>query len=156
MRPRPAPIPRPSPPRRARPGQSPLEHRILALAREIADIAGTVDDPRVRRDRALARIADAFESSDALAGQLVAAWHRARSDESLSLSLAWGREQLRASLQEILDVGAAAGVMRKDPPPAALAWVLLAACETLLREAPGGGIISTQELVRTLARLTDP
>ncbi len=155
-RPRPAPTPRSSPPRRRRAVPSAFEQQILALAREIELIAGTDDDPRVQRDRALARFAEAFESSAALADLLVAAWHRARVDESLALSLAWGREQLRASLQEILDAGAAAGVMRKEPAPAELAWVLLAACEALLREAPGGGIISTQELLRTLARLTEP
>jgi hypothetical protein len=144
-------------PRRRRRGPlSPLELRILGLARELADIAGTPADPRARRDRALARLADAFESSGPLADPLLAAWQRARSDETLALSLAWGREQLRASLQEILDAGVAAGLLRKAPPPAELAWVLLAACEALLREAPGGGIVSTPELLRTLGRITEP
>jgi hypothetical protein len=145
----PAPLRRPA-------ALSPLEQRVLALAREVATIARTADDPRTRRDRALARLAEAFESDGPLAELLVAAWRRARTDESLTLSLAWGREQLRASLHEILEAGAAAGVMRKEPTPAELAWIVLAACEAVSREAPGGGIITTADLLRALARLTEP
>jgi hypothetical protein len=135
---------------------SPVEERVLALAREVAAIAAAPDPPRARRDRALQRIATAFGEDGELAGLLLAGWHRARSDERLALALAWVREQLRASLEEILTDGVRKGTIRKDPEPAVLAWVLLAGCEALVREAPGGGVASTPEILRALARLTEP
>ena len=133
----------------------PVEGRVLALAREVAAIAAAPDPPRTRRDHALAKIAAAFSEDRELASLLLAAWHRARTDDALALALAWVREQLRASLQEILEAGARTGAIRKDPEPAVLAWVLLAGCEALLREAPGGGVAPTADVLRALARLTE-
>lgn len=141
--------PRPSP------GPTPVEAGALALAREVGAVAAGPDPPSVRRDRALARIVAAFGDGGELAALLPAALHRARADEPLRLALAWVREQLRVSLEEILDAGVRAGVFRKDPEPAVLAWVLLAACEALLREAPGGGVVPTADVLRALARLTE-
>ncbi len=128
---------------------------MLGLAREVAAIAAASDPPRVRRDRAIERIAAAFGEDGELATLLLGAWHRARTDERLGLALAWVREQLRASLQEILEAGVEAGAVRRDLNPAVLAWVLLAGLEALLREAPGGGVASTPEILRALARLTE-
>ena len=133
----------------------PVEARVLALAREVAAIAAASDLPRTRRDHALAKIAAAFSEDRELASLLLAAWHRARTDEALGLALAWVREQLRASLQDILEAGIRAGTIRKDPEPAVLAWVLLAGCEALLREAPGGGVVPTADALQALARLTE-
>jgi hypothetical protein len=133
-----------------------LEDRVLALAREVSSIAAAPDPPRARRDRALETIARAFGEDPELAARLLAAWHRAGTDERLALTLAWVREQLRASLEEILEAGVKSRVFRRDPKPAVLAWVLLAGCEALLREAPGGGVASTAEILRGLARLTEP
>ena len=45
--------------------------------------------------------------------------------------------------------------MRGEPEPAAVAWVLLAGCEALLREPPGGGVLRTADVLATLARLTE-
>ena len=133
----------------------PVEARVLALAREVAAIAAAPDPPRTRRDHALAKIAAAFSEDRELASLLLAAWHRARTDQALGLALAWVREQLRASLQDILEAGVRAGTVRKDPGPAVLAWVLLAGCEALLREAPGGGVAPTADVLQALARLTE-
>src|SRR5439155_174461 len=83
---------------------------------------------RIRRDQALAKIAAAFGEDGEITALLPAAWERARSDEALGLALAWIREQLRASLEDILEAGVRVGAIRKDPPPAVLAWVLLAGC----------------------------
>ena len=120
----------------------PVETRILGLAREVAAIAAATAPPRVRRDLALPAL-------------LPAARERARSDERLGLALAWIREQLRASLEEILEAGVRVGTIRKDPPPAVLAWVLLAGCEALVHEAPGGGAVPTADIVHALARVTE-
>ena len=91
----------------------------------------------------------------AIPALLPAARERARSDEALGLALAWIREQLRASLEEILEAGVRVGTIRKDPPPAVLAWVLLAGCEALVHEAPGGGAVPTADILHALARLTE-
>jgi hypothetical protein len=132
-----------------------VEEPLLALARELAGIAAAPDPPLVRRDRALACLAVAFGEDGELASRLPGAWHRARTNGGLALALAWAREQLRVSLHEILEAGARAGTIRKEPPAAELAWVLLAACEALMREAPGGGVVTTADVVRALARLSD-
>ena len=132
-----------------------VEPRVLALAREVAAIAAAPDPPRARRDRALETIARAFGEDGELAPLLLGAWHRARRDEALAMALAWVREQLRVSLQEILEAGVRAGAIRKEPDAAALAWVLLAGCEALIREAPGGGVVPISGVVQALARLTD-
>lgn len=139
--------------RRSKP--SPVEARVLALAREVASIAARPDPPTLRRDQALARLAGAFGDDPELGSLLLGAWHRARTDERLALTLAWTREQLRGSLQEILAAGIAIGAMRREPEPAALAWVLLAGCEALLREPPGGGVVRTADVLAALARLTE-
>jgi hypothetical protein len=133
-----------------------VEVRLLALAREVAAIAAAPDAPRARRDRALERIIAAFGGDPGLASLLLAEWQRARADQELALALAWGREQIRASLQEILEAGVAAGAVRREPGAAALAWILLGACEALVREAPGGGAVSTADVVAALARITEP
>ena len=49
----------------------------------------------------------------------------------------------------------AAGLARRMPPPAVLAWVLLAGCEALVHEAPGGGAVPTADILHALARLTE-
>jgi len=136
-------------------GALPVETRILGLAREVAAIAAATAPPRVRRDLALAKIAAAFGEDRAIPALLPAARERARSDEALGLALAWIREQLRASLEEILEAGVRGGTIRKDPPPAVLAWVLLAGCEALVHEAPGGGAVPTADIVHALARVTE-
>lgn len=134
----------------------PVEKPILALAREVAAIAAAAaDPPRIRRDQALAKIAAAFGEDGEITALLPAAWERARSDEALGLALAWIREQLRASLEEILEAGVRVGAIRKDPPPPVLAWVLLAGCEALVHEAPGGGAVPTGDILQALARLTE-
>ena len=94
-------------------GALPVETRILGLAREVAAIAAATAPPRVRRDLALAKIAAAFGEAGAIPALLPAARERARSDETLGLALAWIREQLRASLEEILEAGVRVGTIRK-------------------------------------------
>ena len=94
-------------------GALPVDTRILGLAREVAAIAAATAPPRVRRDLALAKIAAAFGEDRAIPALLPAARERARSDETLGLALAWIREQLRASLEEILEAGVRVGTTRK-------------------------------------------
>jgi hypothetical protein len=150
---------RPSPSRLGRPRRfpvpSPAEQRLLALAAELAAIAAANEPPRIRRDQALGRLAEAFGRDGESASLILAAWHRGRADRGLALAVAWAREQLRVSLQEILEAGARQGVMRRDRDPAALASVLLAGAESLLRDAPEGGTVPMADLLRVLAQITE-
>jgi hypothetical protein len=145
--------PRARPRRPARP--SPAEERLLALSGELAAIAAAPDPPRVRRDQALGRLADVFGRDAEVASLVLGAWYRGRTNHDLSLAMAWAREQLRVSLQEILTAGARAGVMRRDRDPAALAAVLLATCESLVRDAPDDGAVPLRDVLRTLAQITE-
>jgi hypothetical protein len=142
-------------PRRRRRRGPRVESRLLPLAREVGAIAKALDPPGVRRDRALGAITRTFAGDPGLTAALLDEWRQARSDEHLALALAWAREQVRGALQEILESGVAAGAVRKEPDAAALAWIVLAACEALLREAPDGGVLPTGDLLRALARLTE-
>jgi hypothetical protein len=121
----------------------------------VAGIAAAPGPATRRRDRALACLTAAFGSDAELAPLLAPVWHRALTDERLALTFAWMREQLRVSLQEILEAGVAEGTVRKEPNPESLAWIILAACEALVREAPGGGVVPTADLLVALARLTE-
>jgi hypothetical protein len=128
---------------------------LLTLAAEVAAIATADEPPRIRRDQVLGRLAEAFGRDGEFASLILAGWHRGRADRGVALALAWAREQLRVSLQEILEAGAREGVMRRDRDPAALATVLLAGCESLLREAPEGGTVPMTDLLRVLAQITE-
>jgi hypothetical protein len=141
--------------RRRRAAPSPAERRLLELAAEVAAIAAADEPPRVRRDQALGRLVEVFGRDGETASLILAAWHRGRADHDLALALAWAREQIRVSLQEILQAGARAGVMRRDRDPATLAAVLLAGCESLLRAAPDEGAVPTNDLLRVLAQITE-
>jgi hypothetical protein len=79
---------------------------------------------------------------------------RAREDKQFRLTLAWQREQLRLSLEDILFEGVAAGVFRADLDSGAVAAVILGAAEgCLLQSATEGGAVSAEHLMRTLLRL---
>ena len=81
-------------------------------------------------------------------------WMRARHDKHHRLALAWQREQLRLSLEEILQAGVTAGTFRKEMVTGAVAAVMLGAAEGgLLQSATQGGAVPPGELVRALMSL---
>jgi len=85
---------------------------------------------------------------------LLTGWMRARHDKHHRLALAWQREQLRLSLEEILQAGVAAGAFRKEIDTGAVAAVMLGAAEgCLLQSATQGGAVPPGELVRALLSL---
>ncbi len=85
---------------------------------------------------------------------LLTGWMRARHDKHHQLALAWQREQLRLSLEEILQAGVAAGAFRKEIDTGAVAAVMLGAAEgCLLQLATQGGAVPPGELVRALLSL---
>lgn len=68
--------------------------------------------------------------------------------------MAWLREQLRLSLEEILAEGIKGGTLRHDLDPAIFSAVCLGAAEgCLLQSASQGGAVSPDELAKFLLQL---
>ncbi len=113
--------------RAGRPNPTPAERHLLALAREIA---------RLPLVAAVERLASAWAPTSSLPGVVAAAWVRSRGDKTAALALAYAREQVRLSLQEILEAAPPATRGPRAAGPETLAWVLLAGCEALAHEPP--------------------
>ena len=89
----------------------------------------------------------------------VEGWSRARRNKGLRLELAWIREQLRLSVEEVLSDGARDGTFRSDLDPGVMAAVILGAADGLLLQAANqGGPIPAERQADTLLRavLRDP
>jgi hypothetical protein len=117
------------------------ETLLLSLAK---DLAGSP------LDKALPELADAFaEPSAELPRELFAAWIKSRREKTASLALSWAREQLRLSLEETI---ARSPKPRATPAlaPDTLAWLLLAACESMAYEPPS----AVPDRVRTVLELS--
>jgi hypothetical protein len=119
-------------PRAPRP-PSPAERQLLGLARDLAGLArGTLPAPAVAQ--ALERLAAAWAPGALLPREVYQAWLRNRGDKDGALALGWAREQVRLAFEDLL---ARAPVSLRLARPDALAWLLLAACESLALESTG-------------------
>ena len=78
------------------------------------------------------------------------AWIRGRSNKTAALALAWAREQVRLSLQEIIEAMPRNKRGRIEAMPDTLAWVLLAGCEAIAHEPPS----AVADRVRALLELS--
>ena len=103
------------------------ERRLLRLASELTALGRAGRSPRDTLADALACFS---------AGLAEPAPATGRADKARRLALAWAREQVRLAFTEVLERATAAGAVRRDVPVAMLAWLVLAACETLAQEAP--------------------
>ena len=132
-----------------------IEERFAPIVAAVAHIASGGEPPTVRLEGALEIIFGAYGQSDPdFSEMLLTGWMRARHDKHHRLALAWQREQLRLSLEEILEAGVAAGAFRKDLVTGAVAAVMLGAAEgCLLLSATQGGAVPPGELVRALMSL---
>jgi len=144
-RPRRLPAPVPSP-------AASLEQRALPIVSELARVAKGSDPPRVKLEGAMEILFGAYGESDLeFSGLFLAGWLRAREDKKVKLTLAWQREQIRLSLQDILTEGAASGAFHTDLDPGAVAAVILGVAEgCLLQAATQGGPVTAAQLLRTL------
>lgn len=131
-----------------------IEERALPLVSELDRVAQGADPPRVKLEGAMEIIFGAYGESDPeFSGLLLTGWMRARGDKQFRLTLAWQREQIRLSLQDILAEGVA-GPFRADLDPGAVAAVILGTAEgCLLQSATQGGAVTAEQLLRTLLRL---
>ena len=132
-----------------------LEERFAPIVAAVAHVARGDEPPPVRLEGVLEIIFGAYGQSDAdFSEMLLTGWMRARHDKHHRLALAWQREQLRLSLEEILQAGVAAGAFRKELVTGAVAGVMLGAAEgCLLQSATQGGAVPPGALVRALMSL---
>jgi hypothetical protein len=122
---RPAAVRRPTPQRAARP--TPAEAHLLRLAREITGLPLAA---------AVEKLAAAWAPGAALPRDVAQAFLRSRGDKTSALALAWAREQVRLALAEIVAAAPKPGRGRIQAAPDTLAWLLLAACESIAHEPP--------------------
>jgi hypothetical protein len=158
---------KPNPPKRVTPPVTPvepapsmpqvqaIEERFAPIVSAVARIAAGTEPPAVKLEGAMEIIFGAYGLSDAdFSELLLTGWMRARHDKHHRLALAWQREQLRLSLEDILVAGATAGAFRKELDAGAVAAVMLGTAEgCLLQAATQGGAVPPGELVKTLLGL---
>jgi BetI-type transcriptional repressor, C-terminal len=132
-----------------------IEERFGPIVAAVDRVARGDEPPTVRLEGAMEIIFGAYGQSDPdFSEMLLTGWMRARHDKHHRLALAWQREQLRLSLEEILQAGVTAGAFRKDMVTGAVAAVMLGAAEgCLLQSATQGGAVPPGELVRALMNL---
>ena len=119
------------------------EARLLALARELA--APPLDaDPAA----ALHFLAAAHAPDAPLPRAIARAWIEGREDKTTALRLAWAREQVRLTLEEILARARPRGALAGDV--ATRAWLLLAGAESIAQEPAAAGA----DRLKTLVALT--
>jgi hypothetical protein len=133
-----------------------LDARTLPIVSELARVARDAGPPAVRLERALEILFGAYANGDPdFSGLLLLGWMRARQDKQYRLRLAWQREQLRLSLQDILAEGVVRGEFRSGLDAGAMAAVIVGAAEgCLLQSATEGGAVSPADLSRALLGLT--
>ena len=136
--------PRRTPPPARRVGKATeAETRLLALARELAELPADATFADV-----VGRLGGAHGPDAPLPRALAQAWLRGRNDKTAALALAWAREQVRLALEERLIRAPARGAAAADP--ATRAWLLLAAAESIAHEPPA----AVADRLRALLELT--
>jgi len=150
--PAPAPLTVPVP---TAPGASQVEQRGLPIVAELARVARGPGAPRVKLEGAMEILFGAYGESDPdFSGLFLHGWMRARHDKQFRLTLAWQREQIRLSLEDILAEGVRLGVFRAGMDAGAVAAVIVGAAEgCLLQAATDGGAVTAEQIVRTLLTL---
>lgn len=123
--------------------------------KELARLARRPDPPSLKLEGALDVLFGAFGASDErFAGLMLEGWLRARRDKRFRLAMAWLREQLRLSVEEILAEGVAGGAFRRDLDPVVFSAVCLGAAEGCLLQSPSqGGTVPPDQLLKLLLRL---
>jgi hypothetical protein len=136
------------------------ELSLLRLAREIAALAESAPSGgfagAVPATGALAvalqKLAAAFGPQEALPRALYRAWLGSRADKTRALALSWAREQLRLGLEEVIARASGARHRALGLSAETLAWLLLAACESLAQEQQAAAL----DRLRALLDLTGP
>ena len=129
---------------------SDAEQRLLALASDVAALAKS-DRPVAA---ALRLLAATYAPDAALPRAIARAWLAGRGDKTLTLALAWARENVRLALEEVL-----ARTPRQGALPGGAdvrAWLLLAGCEAIAYEPPAAGVDRLRALLELTGQEADP
>lgn len=139
----------------AGPAATQVEQRGLPIVTALARVAQAPDPPRARLERAVRLLLDAYGGGDPdFSGLFLTGWARARHDKQFRLTLAWQREHIRLSLEDILAEGVKSGGFRRDVDPGAVAAIIVGAAEgCLLQAATEGGAVPADRLVSALLTL---
>ena len=117
--------------RRPKPAHTPrptaAETLRLELARQITGLPVAA---------ALETLAAASAPGAPLPREVARAFLKSRRDKTAALALAWAREQVRLALEETLAAAPKPRSARIEAGADTLAWLLLAACESLAHEPP--------------------
>jgi len=130
------------------PAASQVEQRGLPIVAELARVARGAGTPRVKLEGAMEILFGAYGESDPdFLGLFLHGWMRARHDKQFRLTLAWQREQIRLSLEDILVEGVRAGAFRTGMDPGAVAAVIVGAAEgCLLQAVTDGGAVTAEQI----------
>lgn len=149
--------PRRRPARRTPPitSSAAVEKRGLGLVNDLTGIVRGAGPPTKKLGEALEILFGTFSEGDEPFRQLLLeGWVRARQQKAYRLAMAWLREQLRLSVEEILTDGIARGTFRNDLDPHAYSAVCLGAAEGCLLDSRNqGGAVPADQLVKTLLGL---
>ena len=162
----PVPAPAPAPPALTPPAAAPpspsatavatqVEQRGRPIVAALARIAHGSEPPRARLEQAIRLLLAAYGESDPdFSGLFLTGWARARHDKQFRLTLAWQREQIRLSLEDILTEGVRTRRFRGDLDAGAVAAVMVGAAEgCLLQAVTEGGAVPAERLVGALLTL---
>ncbi len=132
-----------------------IDERGLLVASDLARIARQPAAPAAKLAEALELLFRAYGSGDPdFSGLMLRGWIAAREDKHCRLRLAWQREQLRLSLEDILTEGVASGAVKAGLDPGAVAALIVGAAEAALLQAPtDGGSVTADDLARALLAL---
>lgn len=132
-----------------------VEQRGRPIVAALARIARGSEPPRARLEQAIRLFLAAYGESDPdFSGLFLTGWARARHDKQFRLTLAWQREQIRLSLEDILTEGVRTRRFRSDLDAGAVAAVIVGAAEgCLLQAATEGGAVPVERLVGALLTL---
>jgi hypothetical protein len=132
-----------------------VEARGRPVVTALARIARATEPPRARLERAIRQLLGAYGESDGeFSGLFLTGWAHARHDKQFRLTLAWQREQIRLSLEDILVDGVRTGAFRPGLDAGAIAAVIVGTAEgCLLQAVTEGGAIPADRLAATLLGL---
>ena len=106
--------------------------------------------------RAIRALAAAYAPDAELPNAVQRAWLASRGDKTATLALAWAREQLRLGLQDLVEATPPSSRGALALPAETLAWLLLAACESLAHEPPAAAADRLRLLLELTGRGASP
>ncbi|HEU4439184.1 MAG TPA: TetR family transcriptional regulator C-terminal domain-containing protein [Methylomirabilota bacterium] len=138
------------------PAAAQVEQHGLPLVAELGRVARGSGSSRARLEQAMRILFGAYGADDPdFSGLFLTGWARARHDKQFRLTLAWQREQIRLSIEDILAEGVRTRGFRADLDAGALAAVIVGAAEgCLLQAATEGGRVTGDRVIRSLLALT--